>query len=211
MIIQSFCSINNKIDIIGKNMLYYGDSITWGWNGSVQSQNSWVNQITTKTNTIKNNYGVSSMSLLTGHTPNFTSIYQTQIPIYNNNDSLIFLAFGVNDIYTNTYTDINSFINQYQIIINFIISKGWQTNRIIIFNTYYFTLGQINQSRIINQNNAINIFCTSNNIVLYDVYSQMINNGKDSLLSGDKVHPTDIGYTVITNGLDSLLKIHYIY
>jgi lysophospholipase L1-like esterase len=199
---------DSRVNIKGKINHYFGDSITLGWDSYDTSQD-WVSLLTAETVTTKDNQGVSSMSLMTGHTPNFKAVYDSEIPTYNSaDDGLISFAFGVNDITQSLYSDVGEFIADLDIIVKNAISKGWNKNRIMIHGSSYLT---DYDAAVFALNTAIHSYCASEGINYYDPRTYLDEHGAGTLLLVDKVHPTDAGYAAYYTGLMREFKKWFIY
>jgi len=194
-----------KVDITGKTCYYFGDSITRGYD-SVDTNQDWVSLITAATETVKDNRGIDSRSLLNGRTPNFEDNYAAEIPAFNAaTDGLIAFSFGVVDLYTSTYTATSEFIAVYETIINHTISvKGWPRERILINGlSYTLTNGTL-------LNDDITPFCIMNKLKYFNPRIYMEANGGIAL-TFDNVHPSDAGYQVYFEGLLAKFRTWFTY
>jgi hypothetical protein len=205
MINQFLIKKSKLISLVGFQNTYLGDSITWGSNGSIQLSTCWVNQTAINTSTTTNNLGVQSMSLLSVHSPNFMSVYDSYIPTYSVSYGVLCFEFGVNDIYWSTYSATSEFITALKTVIDNCISKSWSKKRIIVWNCPYFTLGQSNQTKIQALNTSILSFCNTNNILMFDAYVS------NTSLAADNIHPSNQGHTNLANGLNTLLHKNFKY
>ena len=184
-----------KTNIAGKTCIYFGDSVTNGYN-SAATNKDWVQLLTVHTGTTKDNKGTNGMSLRAGWTPNFMASYTTDIPAYNAaTHGLIHFGFGINDKAHATYTNEADFITDLTTVVNYAINtKGWPKERVLIIAPSYTIYETIALSK------AIEDYCNSEGIAFFDLRPYMASHGGLSITI-DNVHPSDAGYQIFYEGL----------
>lgn len=188
-----FLQKNPKVSITGKNIYFFGDSIT-------EAENGWVDMLSSYYSINKTNKGIAG-TMLTNMEPVYTQPSMIdrlgEIPEYNNNLALFF-AYGVNDTYQGRSFSNQYFFDTYQVIINNCVQKGWDKRYIFILDIYYYTnTNYANETRVLELNEVIKGFSLQNGIKYIPVHDFMKNNGGESLLLPDNVHPNNLGHQKI--------------
>ena len=194
---------------------FFGDSITYGMNASVDA-NCYASLLATYFNKIKHNNGISGTHLenyWSGDTNNFRDNVNSWISTKGSNKSLIVLAYGTNDGRGSAdpaYYTPTKFYNQYNECIDIITNKGWGSRDILIVTPFYtkdsdlstYGVTRSKYEEFVTQSQNV---ATNKNTLLFDAYHYMLNNGGDTLVSSDAVHPNDTGHNTIFTGLKNYL------
>ncbi len=213
-----------KINFVGNNVYYFGDSITHGVNAS-DSAHRWSTLLSALLGCVEINHGIDG-SVLENRSPtnpfggsNMVSRVAS-IPVKAVNDALVVFMFGMNDWGYNgvNYTPAH-YIADYQTVISECAARGWPGLRILIcsptypadiaFAFYGGLSGNSNPDRngMLAFKAAAKSIADTNGALYVDTYTPMLNGGGASLVSGtDGVHPNDSGYAVIANSVYSFLN-----
>lgn len=190
----------------GTECYFFGDSIT--------GYNIYQNALCTNKGWVANSYGISGTTITTNACR--TALDLATVPTKGLEDRYLFFAFGVNDQFVNTGSEITA--ANYQTAIENAISnafgKGWAYNRIYIlspfYTTYDGTVGYCSSYATDSTRKELFVSSAAAAAATYgtgyvDIYHHMENNGAASLLE-DTIHPNSAGFTVISNYLISLIN-----
>lgn len=199
------------------SMYFYGDSITYGMSST--AGNDYATKTASYFNVVKNNLAVSGECLSNYHYPNnFRDAVSTVVPSKGSLKSFLVIAFGTNDArseypFSGTPWNIPTlYYSQFQECLNIIYSKGWLKSEIVLITPFYdtdFDLAAYNTDRSHYEVyvQKLKDLALANEIICFDSYSYMLNNGGESLIDPtDHIHPTNAGHTVIFNGLKNILS-----
>ena len=206
----------------GNEVVFRGDSITWGV-GASTTGNRWTSLLSSAKGWTENNFNMSGYVI---SDPGACTIRprwdlndaSAGVPTKTSSRRYLFIAFGVNDHFLDNSNVTSA---QYQAAVEAAIDhavnvKGWQNRRIIILSIYYTTFDNTGATNYCDPASATttarkNEFiaaaqaaASSRGTNYYNVYTLMENNGAGSLLA-DNIHPNDAGYSVIYNGLNSFI------
>ena len=177
-----------------ENIVFFGDSITEGYNLSEFFPNSHII-----------NSGISG-----NKSDNLVS--RLEKDVYKYNPSKVFILIGINDL-NNGYSE-KEILDNVQKIIN-----GIKTNRMNA-KIYIESIYPINKDKldnfnkdvdndtIKNLNKKIEYLCNENNITYINIYDTLLdddNNLKD-IYTRDGLHLSDLGYFKVTSILNSYIK-----
>lgn len=207
------------------SILAFGDSITAG-TGATSESNRWVNIVrsvfgggtfrnaglsaTVLQNTTQNT--VNTIGAAADN--NGRDTVTTRVLPYN--PDYVFVLYGFNDIRLNdaSFSD-TLFENDLGETIDLIVSNGTPANQIVIGSPPYlpeasYALGgpEYDGGSVAKHSAYISAcanVAASRGTKYVDVYQWMIDNGGDSLISGDGIHPNDTGHAQIAAAFLSVL------
>lgn len=202
----------------GRDLRFYGDSITFGALASSPSKR-WTTVFCTAVGAIEHNYGVSGSTMQNaaqncGPVFNVSTI-TSKVP----NDLLMFIALGSNDININNAsmnpTGYEAALNA---AIDNAISKGWQAKEIVLLDTYYMSRFDNwvnaacanagaggNLTRQMQYVQKVKDVASARGCVLADTQGAMdASSSKGTFLQPDGVHMTDIGNQFISDYLQTV-------
>ena len=211
-----------RLDLLGKTIHFYGNSITEGVDASPQSTNRWTTLFCGVRGATEDNHGVSGMTLCTN--PCGTGFVSSVIPVYNPaTDGALFIDFGTNDI---GYAGNGVFISTdlFRTTIRAVLStavdvKAWERLKVVVVSPYYALsynafiggcFGNINNAATQNRADSFN------NIVLEESRAKGVRvidamNGMRALnntyYSTDSLHPNNAGHAFIANMVNQHLYI----
>lgn len=197
------------------SMRFYGDSITYGM--SADGGLDYASKISQYFNVTKNNSAISGTTLVNSYPNNFRESCYGSVPNKGVLKEFLLIAYGTNDgrsehpYSTPPNHTPAMFFSQYQESIDIILAKGWLVSEIILLTPFYVPdvdLATYSTDRAHYEVYVQNVkdTATANGIVYFDVYTYMKNNGGNSLISGDNVHPTNAGHELIFQGLKAVLN-----
>lgn len=193
-------SINNKLDFTYE---LWGDSITVGLNASPTSL-GWASILSTdptspifygKYGYTPINHAVSGTAVSDFYT---YAITQDQIPVYTGKKKFLFFAYGgMND--STKGTSASTLGSTIASIVDYAISKGWPSNRIIILSLTYHEYSGFTESLSLAYVNASASVATSKGCQFVELYTTMKNNGGSSFVAadGNHIHPNNDGHAFI--------------
>lgn len=189
--------------------VFFGDSITVG-QGASSSAKRWSSLVANFISLKEINRGISGTVLQNSYpvlSNNGTDRYQDDIVPFK--PAKVFILYGLNDL---RYNGANFSVSAYQIDLNKVVSglilAGFASTYITVGSPPYmipscydedfpFNAGSITKHQ--QYRDASKAVAVANNCKWADVYQAMLNNGGDSLISPDKVHPNDTGHQLIAN------------
>jgi len=195
---------------------FFGDSITYGM--SAGTGLDYASKTSQYFNVVKNNLAVSSTTLSNSYYPNsFRDTCSSIVPNKGSMKSFIIIAHGTNDgrsehpFLTTPYNTPAIYNTQFQEVLDIIYSKGWLKSEIILVTPFYvddtdlatYSTDRLHYEVYVQKLKDV---AMANGITYYDAYNEMINNGGNSLLSSDHVHPNNTGHDVIFLGLKNILN-----
>jgi lysophospholipase L1-like esterase len=189
-------------DIIAKQAIdsayYFGNSITVGTNGNLQSLYKWSTRVSNALNTNEVNKGILATTMI--HLSTGDSCMQDRlalIPTYRSTLRYLFFEYGTNDAINNLDTAV--FRSSYNTVITNATSKGWSASKIVLLaNTYR---GITNAGRDTSFRNIIRSVAAIVGATFVDTYTDIINNGRNANLFSDSVHPNYYGNIVWANSV----------
>lgn len=207
------------------SLVAFGDSVTAGFAASTVN-NRWTNLLASQLNYSLLNQGASGTVLQnsnnSGGTPfpnNGRDRYVADLTGVNKRDR-VYILYGLNDLrYTAAPATMNlaNYINDYQEIITGLLGAGYTVNDIYLGSPPYITTagystgsaGFTGSNATIHQAyvDAVRQLAVTNNVYYSDVYQAMKNNGGDSLIDADQIHPNDAGMQVIYQSFLSASKV----
>lgn len=202
--------------------IYFGDSITKGI-AATSEDLRWTTLFSGLIGISEDNRGISGATM-EKRTPAFSAYNMVdlipEIPEYSEEKKLLSIAFGTNDagsMETN-YTVLN-FKTDYQTVMDAVIAKGWPMDRVLLLSPYYvtptgFTTYATNsgnappdRTRFLNFIQATKDISVDNGALYYNIDSAFaLLPTPATYISGDGVHPNDVGMAFIANKLYSFLS-----
>jgi lysophospholipase L1-like esterase len=191
--------------------VFFGDSIGFGYGISVPA-NKWANLVCASkgwTNFYNSSIGSTSVQNTpqTGGTiiggaaaNNGYDTVMTRVLIYKPNWA--FIEYGVNDYFNAKDTthyplySLGNMASQYQTMVARIIANGTLANQVVLMTLPYLYNGDTGGNVY---NAAIQNIATLYGTKFVDIKTAMANNGGDTLLQADHVHPNEAGEVVIAN------------
>lgn len=205
--------------------VFFGDSITAGQNASAPAKR-WVNTVAGVLQTSILNQGIAGTvlqnSAFSGGSPqvnNGRDRYSSALTGANKRD-IVIINYGLNDLrYTAAPSTMNiaNFVNDYQEIITGLLSAGYTNDYIVLCSPYWIpdagymsgSSGFTGSNRTIHESyvSAVAELSLDNNLFYADVYSYMRDNGGESLIDSDNIHPIDIGHDAISQSVLNAIKL----
>lgn len=180
---------------------FFGTSITAGSYASPSLINRFSTLYCTADTLVQANYGVGGKKMMQNPiTPDGLSMYETMslIPQKPNHARYLFLEFGANDYtYFPTYDD--DFIEQFEDVIDYAITKGWSADNIKLL-TIYMHCGSFDFNLLVT---AINTIGTSKGVQVIDTGTNVYNEGNYSTFMYDCVHPNTAGHSRMSTYIDA--------
>lgn len=195
---------------------FIGDSITDGAPGPSSVSKRYSTLTAGWVGLTEVNHGIGSSTMQKGTPVNPIGGVNMQdrlgdIPTKSSNNRVLVFEFGANDFGYNggDYTPSN-YKTAYRATLNNAISKGWETKDIYLLSPPYINTTGFAFYSGINGGNTPSLsrltayisatleIAQEFNTNYLDLYSCMTNNGGDTLLSSDGVHPNDMGCRVIS-------------
>jgi lysophospholipase L1-like esterase len=218
-------SSTQETTTLQSNVFYFGDSITSGvtsvnGTGTVTDKN-WAALLSADMGWTCHNLGIPGTTMVKSVNGNIeaNSMYsraEKEIPQKRAKDKYLFFAYGINDVLKN-YDDVSTaqFKEDYQYVLNVAFARGWKPQDIVLLNGYYCLISGYaiyniapfaDRNRHMAFNSAIKTVADSNKTRFIDIYGYMQNNGGDTLLIFDGIHPTLTGYNVIAQGVKKVIN-----
>jgi lysophospholipase L1-like esterase len=209
----------------GKNMYYYGNSITYGYPLSDLTKR-WSTVLSGMLSATEVNHGISS-STLEKRTPLNPICCGTnmldrlvEIPTKTSGDGLAVFMFGMNDWgYNGVNYNPTNFIADYQTVINNALSKGWAASDILIISPTYPTDAAFpfydernstnsapTRAAMLDFQSACQTVATNNGCMFYNMYNAMAaQSNLSSMILSDGVHPNVTGHQFIAQSIYNFL------
>lgn len=152
------------------------------------------------------NCGLGGTTLQSGLTP--TTTYGpsgreriNQIPVKTSNESYLFFAYGINDIYlAATEGSAANFKTQFTEIVQHAINvKGWPANKIVLLSCPPIQLGAPHTANQLLYESKISEVCSERGCQYIDIHTWMDANGGAALMQVDGIHPNDAGLQQMSN------------
>lgn len=183
--------------------LFFGDSITVGFDADPQATNRFSALFSNERSLQEINYGISGRRLLPEIIPDGTSLYEMRytIPEHDNIADYLFVYIGTND--ANGFPDRSEdFENYYLNLLDFAINtRSWPQSKIKILTIFNPDPGNNPPEDAYNAViKALDDIYTS--IQILDTGTELYNDGDYSLLMSG-VHPTNAGHALIASFLDA--------
>lgn len=205
----------------GKTVIIEGDSITAGYYASPILTKRWSTLFCTSVGATEDNRGVGGKLLVAGNNCTSQAVFNSStIPTFNQSvHGLYILALGTNDIgFNNPSHTPSSYFSAISSAIDVLISKGWPTRKVLICAPYYIDatvssyIGQcssiaFDQTRPDAYRAQAKAAAALKHILYVDFSIPFIQYGSPDTLLQDKVHPTTLGHSLLS---DYLLQ-HKIY
>jgi lysophospholipase L1-like esterase len=214
----AFSTLNNTLGRIPyiKN-IYCGDSITGGLKAS-DPLKRWA----VVANSSFNNGGTAIISGMQGTLlqnsvnvqDNFHDTYQARALSYLNPEaSTVWILYGMNDmLYNDVSLSSTQFATQLSDVLTGLIAGGVPAANIRVGTIPYiksagYTSGTApyntgSNTKHLDYNSKIQTTVASfSGVKFADVYTYMLNNGGDSLISSDNIHPNDSGHAAIATAM----------
>lgn len=190
-------SVKKSINLLDENIVFFGDSITNGYN---------VEEFFPKRNVI--NSGISG---------NITeNLLERMDDVYKYNPSKVFLLIGINDLNRGYSSD--EILSNMQKIINNIkthrkytkiyIESIYPINRNVFEDKDYSFNEDITNDTIKEINDKIKNMCKENNVEYVDVFNNLLDeegNLKD-IYTKEGLHLSDLGYFKVTSSLNKYIN-----
>lgn len=205
----------------------FGDSVTLGVGASVANKN-WLNLVFASMNGYYGAYlvnsGVSS-TVLENTTQNTVAVIGGAAS-GNGQDTLaarvtafspraVFVLYGLNDLRLNDAAfTTTTFQNSLTGVVNAIVAAGTPVTRIILGSPSYMDPAHYGDSSPYNAGttpkhqayrNAVAAVASALGTKYADIYQYMLDNGGNTLMSGDGIHPNDTGHAAIATKFLSVL------
>lgn len=210
---------NRRVTTDIAQLLVFGDSITAGLGASGASAR-WANIVAADLGIGLVNAGISSTVLQNTTQNTVTTIggaaanngrdtVASRVTAYTNAASRVVILYGLNDLRLNdpAFTAAN-FQTDLGEIVDLIVADGVSADNIVIGSPPYIPNASYSEYSPYNGGNAIKhaayvaaatAVASAKGTRYADVYQAMADNGGDSLISGDGIHPNDSGHLVIAN------------
>lgn len=214
-----FDSSITTISFTGKRMTFIGNSITAGFSAT-DTFHRWTNLFVASKGGYSNNLGISGQVMQYNPLCGSTTFDKTTIPTFTASDAILVISLGINDMGYNITSanlpkfDVNAFELKYNEVIQYAINtKSWPSYRIILITPYWINstgyssyVGTCNctipstTARHDSYAQKVIDIAHNNNCKVVDVYSAMRDSPLNStFLSGDGLHPNNIGHAFIAN------------
>lgn len=204
--------------------VFFGDSITSGtgasdaahrWANLVAASKGWTNWVnagvtsTVLQNTTQTTVSVSGAACELNGRDTFASRVVAYVPKY------VLFLYGLNDIRLNdaAFSSAN-FQTDLGEIIDRLVLFGVSASRIVIGSPPYIPTASYSLYSPYNGGSTVkhaayvtacSAVANAKSTAYIDVYQWMVNNGGDSLIGGDGLHPNDAGHAAIANAFLNVL------
>ncbi|MFA6085567.1 SGNH/GDSL hydrolase family protein [Mucilaginibacter sp.] len=169
---------------------FIGDSIVAGY-GADTPYSGWSTQL------CNNKLFTEVNKVVSGSETAYWVANPSLIPAHTSLDVGLMIALGTNDCDHNI--SLVTVKANMITILNNIITKGWPLDKIYVNLGYYDTHNSISKKDTYIA--AIQEACTETLITnVFDMQAYMVDNGQDTLIQPDQLHPNQLGYDVIATG-----------
>jgi lysophospholipase L1-like esterase len=189
-----YSNYNLSSDTATENICGFGDSNTVG-----QGVTSYLRALSSSLNVADLNLGISGTRLTSG-TNNGISRWESQIVTRPYTDYVV-LQYGTNDILNSVTASTAG--SSLETIVSGLIGYGYNASKICICSPPYQQSGA-NATTLSEYNTAYQSIATTYNTKFFDLYTDIKDNGGDTLLS-DSVHLNASGQTRWQNGVYTAL------
>lgn len=175
-------------------VMFQGDSISTDYN--IPANTGWTTLLANNKSWYKVSAAMSGRTLNNSQNNSLYRLKDLDIPRYSTEYLYSIIALGINDSIITTSVPVQSFIDQYNLTIDDYVSKGWDLSKLTLLTPYY---KKNPDSRLLSFVQAVKDIGAARGIRVIDIYTYMLNNGGDTLIQADGIHPTEAGHTVIYN------------
>lgn len=221
---NSFGSSSDALKLVGKNIEFYGNSITGGGNASIPA-NRWTTLFSKDKGAFENNHGIGGQVVESGSGCSATIFDKTTITTYNSTASgALFISFGVNDILYNngTFTAAGYKAALLDVIDYAHTTRGWPYEKIVIVSPFYNNAAGLatlvglcsittapDQARVDSYVTASEEAANEKGTIFIDVNGAMAAYPTPDDLLDDGVHPNDLGHAFIADLFASVSALSY--
>lgn len=194
-----FCSSKEVTYYVNdENIVFFGDSITEGYN---------INEFFPDTYVVNSGVGGNKTIQL---------LDRIETDVYKYNPSKVFILIGINDL--NNGISKKDILNNIQKIINGIkinrkytkiyIESIYPINRTMLDEIKFSFNKDISNSTIIDVNSGIRTLCEENEVTYINVYDSLLDTDGNlkKVYTKEGLHLTDLGYFKVTKVLETYIK-----
>jgi lysophospholipase L1-like esterase len=205
----AYQTVNITYGVVQKTVIGFGDSITEGV-GASTTVNRWLNRYCTDRGSRIDNQGISG-TVLQNTAPNLANNGRStlQTRVLNRYPDELIIAYGLNDLrygfsvenYLISYRAVlDQIIKTYRILgRNIILAAPYYINPTFYAHAPYAPFNNGNQTVHLAYVDAVRSLAREYGCKYVDLYNGMLQNGGDTLITSDGIHPNDAGHLLISN------------